>query len=159
MSAPKILPAALDCLVSRYFEEMFNSILEELGCKYISNIELSKNGSNDIFIEIDSLVQKADGTLVYFENKTTLTKYNIEETITKIEQFQSLIFNSYPYAKFEYVIIAPFCDKTVEANYLFFIKNNGIVEEREGSRQKHYRFTIPLAKFGEISLNCIVEPE
>jgi hypothetical protein len=80
-------PAYSYYLVSRYFEEMFNSILEELGCKYISNIELSKNGSNDIFIEIDSIVQKADGTLVYFENKTTLTKYNIEETISKIEQF------------------------------------------------------------------------
>lgn len=153
-------PAYSYYLVSRYFEEMFNSILEELGCKYISNIELSKNGSNDIFIEIDSIVQKTDGTLVYFENKTTLTKYNIEETISKIEQFQSLISNSYPYAKFEYVIIAPYCDQTVEANYLYFIKNNGgIVEDREGSRQKLYSFTIPLARFSQISLKCIVEPE
>ena len=146
-------------LVSRYFEDMFNCILKELECNYINNIELTKIGTNEIFIEIDSIVQKADGTLVYFENKTTLTKHNIEETITKIEKFQSLISVSYPYAKFEYVVIAPFCDKTIEANYLYFIKNDGVVEDREGSRQKLYKFTIPLAKFGEVSLNCIVEPE
>ena len=59
---------------------------------------------------------------------------------------------SYSDVKFEYVIVAPFSDETIEANYLYFIKKSGGI-------LKKYDFTIPLAKFEDINLRCIVEPE
>lgn len=74
--------------MSKYFENVFTQILKELECDYATNVHLSKTSDpkND-FIEIDALVKKNDHQIVYFENKTTLSKFNIDDTICKIENF------------------------------------------------------------------------
>lgn len=109
------------------------------------------------FIEIDALVKKNDHQIVYFENKTTLSKFNIDDTICKIEKFHSFLLDAYPDLTFEYIIISPYCDETIKESYWYFAKNG--YEAREDIKHYTYNFVIPLAKFDNISLRCIVEPE
>lgn len=152
-----LLPQYSYYFMSRYFEDVFTEILKELKCDYVTNVHLSKTSDhqND-FIEIDALV-KSDNRIVYFENKTTLSKFNIDDTICKIEKFHSFILEAYPDLTFEYIIISPYCDETIKESYWYFAKNG--YEAREDIKHYTYNFEIPLAKFDNISLRCIVEPE
>ena len=153
-----LLPQYSYYFMSKYFENVFTQILKELECDYATNVHLSKTSDpkND-FIEIDALVKKNDHQIVYFENKTTLSKFNIDDTICKIEKFHSFLLDAYPDLTFEYIIISPYCDETIKESYWYFAKNG--YEAREDIKHYTYNFVIPLAKFDNISLRCIVEPE
>ena len=153
-----LLPQYSYYFMSKYFENIFADILKELECEYMTNVQLSK--SSDVqnnFIEIDALVKKNEAQIIYFENKTSLNKLNIDATINKIENFHSFISKAYPDIKFEYIIISPYCDDTINKSYWYFAKEGYTI--REDIKHYAYDFVIPLAKFDNISLRCIVEPE
>lgn len=152
-----LLPQYSYYFMSKYFEDNFADILEELRCEYITDVNLSRTSDvQNNFIQIDALVKK-DDRIIYFENKTTLNKLNIDETIGKIENFHSFISKAYPYLKFEYIIISPYCDETIKNSYWYFAKDG--YTAREDIKHYAYDFVIPLAKFDNVSLRCIVEPE
>ena len=71
-----------------YFEDMFEDMLTESGITSLSNFELYKSDDpKNCFIEIDKMVKKTDGSLVYIETKTTLNRYNIEDTLNEVVKF------------------------------------------------------------------------
>ena len=144
--------------LSKYYEDFFSSILEELGCYHKCGVSLYLEGNNNAFIEIDALIFKPDGKLIYVENKTCMNKNNIEATMKKIVAFQKIISEEYANVTIDYYLTAPYCDESVEQNFLFFIKNERI-EQREGVKNNILQFDIPLAQFENLNLHCIIEPE
>lgn len=143
---------------SKLFEDIFSSILHELECPFIPNAKLNYGRGGNV--EVDSIIKVADGSFVYVENKTTLNRYNIEDTIEKIEKFHSFVSSEYPMLDFNYVIIAPYSNINIEEGYRYFI-NQSIkkTEKRDGVNCGIYDFCVPIAKFDNVSLRCIVEPE
>lgn len=142
---------------SKFFEDSFSSILQDLGSSFISNAQLNYGKDN---IEIDSIIKAADGSFVYVENKTTLNRYNIEGTMEKIEKFHSFVSREYPMLVFRYVIMAPYSHKNIEDGFRYFInKSTKKIERRDGINCGIYDFEVPIAKFDNVSLHCIVEPE
>lgn len=136
---------------SDYFEDLFNSLLIECGGKSLPNFELfTSDNPNNCLLEIDNLVRKPNGTLIYIENKTTLNRYNIEETIDEIVCFQRIMNESYPHVKVEYMMISPYYNETVEQGFRYFINAEGCSLND---------FYIPIAQFNDVQLHCIVEPE
>ena len=78
-----------------YFEDMFEDMLTESGITSLSNFELYKSDDpKNCFIEIDKMVKKTDGSLVYIETKTTLNRYNIEDTLNEVVKFHQIMCNS-----------------------------------------------------------------
>ena len=144
--------------LSKYYEDFFSSILEELGCYHKCGVSLYLEGNNNAFIEIDALIFKPDGKLIYVENKTCMNKNNIEATMKKIVAFQKIISEEYANVTIDYYLTAPYCDESVEQNFLFFIKNERI-EQRKGVKNNILQFDIPLAQFENLNLHCIIEPE
>jgi len=144
--------------VSKFFEDNFASLLKDLNCDCRTNLSLVKKGDTETFIEIDTIIRKKDGSFLYVENKTTLNKQNIEETIKKIEKFHSYILNAYPLLHFQYLIVAPYCNTTIDDGFRFFIKDDQS-EIRNDVKTKIYDFNIPIAKFPDVCLRCVVEPE
>lgn len=144
---------------SKYYEDCFVSILNEIGCANRNNICLFQQGSNDAFIEIDALIFKREKSFIYVENKTYMNKNNIEETLAKIERFSKEMTVQYGELKWEYVMTAPYCDNSIEQYYRYFIKNQGRLESRKGYGHSILDFTIPMAQFEDLSLRCIVEPD
>lgn len=136
---------------SDYFEDLFSSVLRECGVPCLQNFELYTNKKpNDAFIEIDNLIKKNDGSLVYIENKTTLNRYNIEETIEKISNFHRITVDNYKDIKIEYFIIAPYRNETIEQGFGYFVNMDG---------SSLNNFYVPIAQFKGVQLHCIVEPE
>lgn len=136
---------------SDYFEDLFSSVLSECSIPFLHNFELytSKN-PKDAFIEIDNLIKKNDGTLVYIENKTTLNRNNIEETIVKVSNFHRITVDNNKEINIEYYIIAPYRNETIEQGFGYFVN-------MEGSSLNN--FYVPIAQFKGVKLHCIVEPE
>lgn len=146
--------------ISKFFENVFTDILRELSVEFINNIELRYDGSSSPSIEIDALILKKNGSLVVIENKTNLSKENIESTLRKFETFHSVITNVFPNVDIAYVIVAPYSNASVEEGFHYFIKEAENGEEcRNGYYCKLYDFTIPFARFDDLKLRCIVEPE
>lgn len=136
---------------STYFEDLFQEVLQELGIETLHDVELSlseKPGSP--YIEVDNFVRREDGTIVFIENKTTLNRYNIEETVSKIAKFHQVMTDSYPSIHIEYLLAAPYMNDTVEEAYSYFMNV-------EGSTATN--FFIPIARFNGIRLHCVIEPE
>lgn len=134
-----------------YFEDMFLNILKECRIQAISNFELYKSDDpNHCFIEIDNLVKKEDKTLVYIENKTTLSKLNIEDTLKEIVNFHQIMSMNYPNVKIEYLLVSLYYDETVEEGFSYFtnIDGNSVTD-----------FKIPIARYKNVDLHCIIEPE
>ena len=76
---------------------MFEDMLTESVITSLSNFELYKSDDpKNCFIEIDKMVKKTDGSLVYIETKTTLNRYNIEDTLNEVVKFHQIMINSYP---------------------------------------------------------------
>lgn len=144
--------------LSKYYEDFFSSILKELKCNHKCGVSLYLEGCNNAFIEIDALIFKPGGKLVYVENKTCMNKDNIEATMKKIVNFQKIISQEYEQISIDYYLTSPYCDESVEQNFLYFINNNSI-EKREGVKNNILQFDIPLAQFENLCLHCIVEPE
>lgn len=136
---------------STYFEDLFQEVLQEQGIETLHDVELSlseKPGSP--YIEVDNFVRRQDGTIVFIENKTTLNRYNIEETVNKIAKFHQVMIDSYPSIHIEYLLAAPYMNNTVEEAYSYFMN----VE-----RSTATNFFIPIARFNGIRLHCVIEPE
>ncbi len=136
---------------SAYFEDIFQEILQELEIESLHDVELSQSENpNSTYIEVDNFVRKQDGTIVLIENKTTLNRYNIEETVTKIAKFHQVMIESYPSVRMEYLLAAPYKDNTVEEGYSYFTNSKGF---------NSTNFFLPLARFNGIRLHCVIEPE
>lgn len=136
---------------STYFEDLFQEVLQELGIETLHDVELSlSENPGSPYIEVDNFVRKQDGTIVFIENKTTLNRYNIEETVSKIAKFHQVMIDSYPSIHIEYLLTAPYMNDTVEEAYSYFMNV-------EGSTATN--FFIPIARFNDIRLHCVIEPE
>lgn len=134
-----------------YFEDMFAGVLKDCGVDFISNFELSRSDNPaNCYVEIDNMVRKQDGTLVYIENKTTMNRYNIEDTLNEVTKFQQIMSDSYPNVKVEYLMVSLYQNDTVEDGYSYFTKAKG---------QSINDFKIPVARFDGVELHCVVEPE
>ena len=136
---------------STYFEDLFQEVLQELGIETLHDVELSlSENPGSPYIEVDNFVRKQDGTIVFIENKTTLNRYNIEETVSKIAKFHQVMIDCYPSIHIEYLLTAPYMNDTVEEAYSYFMNV-------EGSTATN--FFIPIARFNGIRLHCVIEPE
>lgn len=136
---------------STYFEDLFQEVLQELGIEALHDVELSlSENPGSPYIEVDNFVRRQDGTIVFIENKTTLNRYNIEETVNKIAKFHQVMTDSYPSIHIEYLLAAPYMNNTVEEAYSYFMN----VEESTVTS-----FFIPIARFNGIRLHCVIEPE
>lgn len=136
---------------STYFEDLFQEVLQELGIETLHDVELSlSENPGSPYIEVDNFVRRQDGTIVFIENKTTLNRYNIEETVSKIAKFHQVMTDSYPSIQIEYLLAAPYMNDTVEEAYFYFMNV-------EGSTATN--FFIPIARFNGIRLHCVIEPE
>ena len=136
---------------STYFEDLFQEVLQELEIETLHDVELSlSENPGSPYIEVDNFVRKQDGTIVFIENKTTLNRYNIEETVSKIAKFHQVMIDSYPSIHIEYLLTAPYMNDTVEEAYSYFMNV-------EGSTATN--FFIPIARFNGIRLHCVIEPE
>lgn len=133
-----------------YFEDMFADMLKESGIQSLSNFELYKSDApNNCFIEIDQMVKKADG-LIYIETKTTLNRYNIEETVKEVSRFHQIMATCYPGVRMKYLLVSLYYNKTVEEGFSYFTN-------ADGSSIKDFK--IPIVQYPGIDLHCIVEPE
>lgn len=136
---------------STYFEDLFQEVLQELGIETLHDVELSlSENPGSPYIEVDNFVRKQDGTIVFIENKTTLNRYNIEETVSKIAKFHQVMIDSYPSIHIEYLLTAPYMNDTVEEAYSYFMNVEGSTATI---------FFIPIARFNGIRLHCVIEPE
>ena len=134
-----------------FFEDMFAEVLKDCDVVHLSNFELSRNDNpTNCYIEIDNMVKKQDGTLVYIESKTTLNRYNIEETLNEVAKFHEVMINSYPNVRIEYLLVSPYLNETVEEGYSYFTTETG---------RSVTDFYIPIARFNGVNLHCVVEPE
>lgn len=136
---------------STYFEDLFQEVLQELGIETLHDVELSlSENPGSPYIEVDNFVRRQDGAIVFIENKTTLNRYNIEETVSKIAKFHQVMIDSYPSIHIEYLIAAPYMNETVEEAYSYFMNVEGCTATN---------FFIPIARFNGIRLHCVIEPE
>lgn len=136
---------------STYFEDLFQEVLQELGIETLHDVELSlSENPGSPYIEVDNFVRRQDGTIVFIENKTTLNRYNIEETVSKIAKFHQVMIDNYPSIHIEYLIAAPYMNETVEEAYSYFMNVEGCTATN---------FFIPIARFNGIRLHCVIEPE
>lgn len=136
---------------STYFEDLFQEVLQELGIETLHDVELSlSENPGSPYIEVDNFVRRQDGTIVFIENKTTLNRYNMEETVSKIAKFHQVMIDSYPSIHIEYLIAAPYMNETVEEAYSYFMNVEGCTATN---------FFIPIARFNGIRLHCVIEPE
>ena len=136
---------------STYFEDLFQEVLQELEIETLHDVELSlSENPGSPYIEVDNFVRRQDGTIVFIENKTTLNRYNIEETVSKIAKFHQVMIDSYPSIHIEYMIAAPYMNETVEEAYSYFMNVEGCTATN---------FFIPIARFNGIRLHCVIEPE
>jgi hypothetical protein len=134
-----------------YFEDMFANVLKDCGADVLPNFELSRSDdASKCYLEIDNMVKKHDGTLVYIENKTTMNRYNIEDTLNEVTKFHQLMSDSYPNVHVEYLMVSLYQNETVEEGYSYFTKAEG---------QTITDFKIPVARFDGVDLHCIIEPE
>lgn len=134
-----------------YFEDMFSDMLKDGGITSLSNFELYKSDApKNCFIEIDQMVKKADGSLVYIETKTTLNRYNIEEILNEVTDFHQIMATSYPNVQIKYMLVSPYYNDTVEEAFSYFTKEVG---------SSVHDFKIPIVRYPGIDLHCIVEPE
>ena len=136
---------------STYFEDLFQEVLQELEIETLHDVELSlSENPGSPYIEVDNFLRRQDGTIVFIENKTTLNRYNIEETVSKIAKFHQVMIDSYPSIHIEYLIAAPYMNETVEEAYSYFMNVEGCTATN---------FFIPIARFNGIRLHCVIEPE
>lgn len=134
-----------------YFEDMFANVLIDCGVDCLPNFELSRSDDAlKCYLEIDNMVRKQDGTLVYIENKTTMNRYNIEDTLNEVTKFHQIMSESYPNVRVEYLMVSLYQNDTVEEGYSYFTKAKG---------QTITDFRIPVARFDGVDLHCVIEPE
>lgn len=134
-----------------YFEDMFADVLNDCSIVHLPNFELSRTDNpTNCYIEIDNMVRKKNGTLVYVENKTTMNRNNIEDTLNEVTKFHEIMTQHFPNVHMEYLMVALYQNETVEEGYSYFTKVEGC---------SITDFKIPVARFNGVTLHCVVEPE
>lgn len=135
---------------SKYFEDLFQELLKEAGIETLHDVELSQSENpGESYLEVDNFVKKADGTIVLIETKTTLNKYNIEDTVAKVVKYQQMMKSSYSAVRTEYLLVAPYQNENVEEAYSFFTNAEGCTLND---------FYLPIARFNGVKLHCIIDP-
>ena len=136
---------------SKYFEDLFQELLKEVGLETLHDVELSQSENpGESYLEVDYFVRKADGTIVLIETKTTMNKYNIEDTIAKVVKYQQMMKSNYTAVLTEYLLVAPYQSKNVEETYSFFTNAEG---------RSLNDFYLPIARFNGVMLHCITDPD
>lgn len=136
---------------SKYFEDLFQELLKEAGITTLHDVELSLSEKpGESYLEVDNFVRKPDGMIVLIETKTTLNKYNIEDTIAKVVKYQQMMKSSYSAVRTEYLLVAPYQNENVEEAYSFFTNAEGCTLND---------FYLPIARFNGVKLHCITDPD
>lgn len=136
---------------SKYFEDLFQEMLKEAGIKTLHDVELSRSENpGESYLEVDNFVKRSNGAIVLIETKTTLNRYNIEDTITKVVKYHQMLKSSYPVVRMEYLLVAPYQNATVEEAYSFFTNADG---------SSLSDFSLPIARFTGVTLRCITDPD
>lgn len=136
---------------SKYFEDLFQELLKEVGLETLHDVELSQSENpGESYLEVDYFVKKACGTIVLIETKTTMSKYNIEDTIAKVIKYQQMMRSNYTAVLTEYLLVAPYQNKNVEDTYSFFTNAEG---------RSLNDFYLPIARFNGVMLHCITDPD
>lgn len=155
-------PALCYYFLEKYFEDFFMSILDSHKYLYLPNYTFKEKGHT--FCEIDFLVE-TDLKFYYFETKTKLTKFYIDDFLKKsskmINKFKPMIDNG---INFEFILLGAYSDLNVK-DYQFFIneyvdkKESGYNTVRENLNCIPYYFTVPIPDQKGIRITCIAEPE
>lgn len=148
--------------LEKYFEDLFEHILNANNYKYLVNrnfIDKSK-----LFCEIDFFV-RTDKTFYYFETKTKLSRYYIDDFLKKVskmmDKFKPMTDNG---IEIEYILVAGYSDSSV-SDYQYFINNNQNLNgvfyntSRAALNSKPYYFNVPVPDKEGKQITCIAEPE
>lgn len=148
--------------LEKYFEDLFENILSKNSLEYIANNNLFERGQ--LLAEVDFLV-KSKKKLVYFETKTKLSKFYIEDFLKKsskmIDRFGPLLQQG---IEVEFCLVGAYSDSNVK-DFQFFIDENkdkiadGYNISREGLNTFPYYFKMPIPDKEGRYITCIAEPE
>ena len=150
-------------IIEKYFEDTIESILKELGSIYIPNAVFTINNKKKW--EVDFIIYSRSEKKIYFiEAKTKLNKEYIYSYIKKSSDLevslkQQLNIQDAETLNIEYIIIAGFSDKNVDAYQHFIEKRDDYNNKREGFSTLPYHFSIPISTIKDKNLICIAEPE
>jgi len=155
-------PAICYYFLEKYFEDLFEHILTANNYSYLANRKLLDKAKP--FCEIDFLV-RTENKFFYFENKTKLSKFYIDEFLKKsskmMDKFKPMIDQG---VDIEFVLVGGYSDSNV-GEYQYFITNNedkgGVIYNttRENLSSKPYYFTVPIPDKEGKQITCIAEPE
>ena len=141
--------------ITKYFEDFVQKILEKLGLEYLNNFHLY-NGVNPLG-EFDFLV-KSSNTFSFIEVKTTLSKFYINDYISKcrkvIQAFKGIDVN------LEFIIIGAYSNSTVEDLKHYISRSHkgykNYNNQIENSATIPYYFNVPIETTDK-SMLCIAE--
>lgn len=145
-------------LVEKYFEDIIEKILKDNQVDYISNVELCINKTSKA--EFDFIIFK-NNKFYILEAKTTLSKDNVYQTLTKFNINIELLKNisSLSVDHFDFVLMGLLSHPNID-NYKFFLNEEvGYNTNREGFNVIPYKFQVPFFNHKGMVLNCISEPE
>ncbi|RAI88066.1 nuclease-related domain-containing protein [Algoriphagus yeomjeoni] len=155
-------PAICYYFLEKYFEDLFQKLLENNNYTFLANQKLYEKGQQ--FCEIDFLV-RTEKKFYYIETKTKLSKFYIDDFLKKtskmIKKFRPMTDNS---IEIEYFLIGGYSDNNVD-EYQYFITNNGKNTDeiynvpRPNLNTKPYFFTVPVPDQEGKQITCIAEPE
>jgi hypothetical protein len=155
-------PAICYYFLKKYFEDFFTSILDAGNYKYFSNHEFFDKGQKSC--EIDFFV-KTETKFYYFETKTKLSKFYIDEFLKKsskmMERFKPMIDKG---VEIEFILLGGYSDMNV-SEYQYFIDESadkqasGYNTTRENLQCKPYYFFVPIPDREGRKITCVAEPE
>ncbi|WP_172283706.1 hypothetical protein [Chryseobacterium sp. LAM-KRS1] len=146
-------------LVEKYYEDIIEEILLDLGLDFTSNVELSIKG-----------VVKAEFDFVIFNNnrfyileaKTTLSKDNVYETSKKYNEYigQLKKVTNTELTDFRFLLTALLSNTNLD-NYKHFFdsRESKYNTTRRGFKAIPYKFNLPFFNHQKLELECIAEPE
>jgi hypothetical protein len=147
--------------LEKYFEDFFEGILTKNGYDFLANFSFNEKGSK--FCEIDSLV-KGKNKLYYFETKTKLTKFYIDDFLKKsskmIEKLGPILGKG---IEVEFILLGGYSDVNVR-DFQYFIESSenvpaGYNVMRNDLNTIPYYFNVPIPDKEGKTILCIAEPE
>lgn len=145
-------------LIEKYFEDIIEKILKDNQIEFVSNVELCINKFSKA--EFDFVIFK-NNKFYILEAKTTLSKDNVYQTLTKFNTNIELLkkINSLSILDFEFILIGLLSHTNID-NYKHFLNEDvDYNAKREGYNVIPYKFQVPFFNHKDIVLNCISEPE
>ena len=145
--------------VTRYFEDLLDSILTEIGAEYIKNFHLWYKGRD--LGEFDFLIRKND-TLYFIEAKTKLRKESISEFQQKSSELINA-FKEFPNIKVQFLLVSAYSDNSCE-ELRYFIDTADSRNKRYNKPVSDlgttpYSFKVPIPNQAKAKITCIAEPE